>query len=529
MAAQVLENEKKERVMRQAVIYTRVSSKDQVDNYSLSSQLTACTAYCEQNDFAIARVFVEEGESAKTADRTELQKLLTFCREREGQVHALVVYNLSRFARDRFDHHALLAHLRTLGVVLRSVTEPVDETPSGELMDAVLAAMHQFENRLRGERTMGGMQSAVREGRWVSRPPLGYLAGEKGHLVHDPERAPLVRWGFERLATGEFTQEEVRRQVHERGLRTPTGRTIYKQTWHKMLRNELYAGRVVNEEWGVDVDACFEPIVSRRTFLRVQEVLAGRRQASSPVASRKLDHPDFPLRRFVRCGGCGGALTAAWSRGRRGGRYGYYFCHKRDCRAVKLRAEALEKEFVEVLRRLQPTKAYLRLLHEEVLAELDRQKKAAREVRRAAQQRVATLQGRKERLVEAYVYEKAIDQKTYRVQLKRLAEQLGSAELACQDATIADIDVDGIFFFAQHVLTDAARLWVEMRPEAKRRFERHLFPDGVVYAPEEGFRTPLSSRLFRPLELPRTPEPKMVEQKGLEPSTPTLRTWCSPS
>lgn len=44
-------------------------------------------------------------------------------------MHALVVYNLSRFARDRFDHHALLAHLRRMGIVLRSVTEPVDETP----------------------------------------------------------------------------------------------------------------------------------------------------------------------------------------------------------------------------------------------------------------------------------------------------------------------------------------------------------------------------------------------------------------
>ena len=206
--------------MKQAVIYTRVSSKDQVDNYSLSAQLSACNAYCERAGFKVAQVFVEEGESAKTADRTELRKLLAYCRENSRRLHALVVYNLSRFARDRFDHHALLAHLRGMGIVLRSATEPVDETPSGELMDAVLAAMHQFENQLRGERTQGGMKSALREGRWVWLAPLGYLQGTKGVLEPDPERAPLVRWAFEQLAKGDVGQEEVRRQVTERGLRT---------------------------------------------------------------------------------------------------------------------------------------------------------------------------------------------------------------------------------------------------------------------------------------------------------------------
>lgn len=148
--------------MKQAVIYTRVSSRDQVENYSLGGQLTACTDYCKRAGYEVARVFVEEGETAKTAERTEFQKLLTFCRESKGRIHALVVYNLSRFARDRFDHHAVLAQLRRLGMVVRSVTEPVDESPSGELMDTILAGRHQFENRLRGERTQGGMQSALR-------------------------------------------------------------------------------------------------------------------------------------------------------------------------------------------------------------------------------------------------------------------------------------------------------------------------------------------------------------------------------
>jgi site-specific DNA recombinase len=252
--------------MKQAVIYTRVSSRDQVENYSLSSQLSACTAYCEKNGFGIARVFVEEGESAKSADRTELQNLLGYCRENRGRVQALVVYNLSRFARDRFDHHALLAHLRRLGIVLRSVSEPVDETPSGELMDGVLAAIHQFENRIRADRTVSGMKEALREGRWVWKAPIGYHhpQGQTGPMVLDEERAPLVRWAFEQVATGRTTLEEVRRQVNEKGLRTKAGHPVPAQTFHRMLRSPLYVARIEHAKWGIEAKGAFPVLVPER-------------------------------------------------------------------------------------------------------------------------------------------------------------------------------------------------------------------------------------------------------------------------
>jgi len=56
-----------------AVIYCRVSTKDQVKNLSLATQQKACEDFCERNAWQVQHVFVEEGESAKTADRTELQ------------------------------------------------------------------------------------------------------------------------------------------------------------------------------------------------------------------------------------------------------------------------------------------------------------------------------------------------------------------------------------------------------------------------------------------------------------------------
>src|SRR5919201_6154075 len=87
--------------MAGAVIYVRVSTKEQTENLSLPTQLKACEEYCERQGFEVLARFREEGESAKTADRTELQKLLQFCRKNKGTVQFVVVFNVTRFAREK--------------------------------------------------------------------------------------------------------------------------------------------------------------------------------------------------------------------------------------------------------------------------------------------------------------------------------------------------------------------------------------------------------------------------------------------
>src|SRR5216117_2506993 len=85
IALSAAENGAKLRPMVGAVIYIRVSTKEQTENLSLSTQLKACEEYCERQGFEVLARFREEGESAKTADRTELQKLLHFCRTNKAE------------------------------------------------------------------------------------------------------------------------------------------------------------------------------------------------------------------------------------------------------------------------------------------------------------------------------------------------------------------------------------------------------------------------------------------------------------
>ncbi len=190
---------------KKAVIYVRVSTKEQTKNTSLETQQGECEAFCLRRGWEIVRVFVEEGESAKTVDRTNFQKLIDYCRSRKGEITFVVVYAVSRFSRDVGDHASVGGILASCGTRLRSVTESIDETAVGKMLENVLSTMAQFDNDVRSERTVAGMQAKLEKGIWTHRPPLGYTkkptTDRSCSMVHDLQKAPLVRKAF---VTSEF-------------------------------------------------------------------------------------------------------------------------------------------------------------------------------------------------------------------------------------------------------------------------------------------------------------------------------------
>src|ERR1035438_8814130 len=82
-----------------AVVYVRVSTDRQVHGASLETQERDCRLMCERNGWEVIRLFREEGESAKTADRPQLQELLTYCRVSKPRPDYVVVHNIERGVR----------------------------------------------------------------------------------------------------------------------------------------------------------------------------------------------------------------------------------------------------------------------------------------------------------------------------------------------------------------------------------------------------------------------------------------------
>jgi DNA invertase Pin-like site-specific DNA recombinase len=182
-----------------------------------------CRDYCERNGFSVADVFVEEGTSAKSLKRHKLLDLLAYCRSARPRVSAIVVHSLSRFSRDVANHHEIRNILLGMGTRLHSVTEKIENTPQGKLMETIVAGLAQYENDAKAERTVQGMKEAHRLGRWTWTAPIGYLSGIRRtppSLLPDPERADLVRQAFELAASGKHFKADVLRLVSALGLRT---------------------------------------------------------------------------------------------------------------------------------------------------------------------------------------------------------------------------------------------------------------------------------------------------------------------
>ncbi|OGG48696.1 hypothetical protein A3C18_02420 [Candidatus Kaiserbacteria bacterium RIFCSPHIGHO2_02_FULL_54_11b] len=177
---------------RRAIIYVRVSSDEQVKGTSLDDQEARCLRYCEEQGLEVVKVFREEGASAKSADRKVFLEAIEFCRKNRGTIDAFVVWKVDRFARNREDHFFVRKTLSEYGTMLRSVTEPIGDSPTEKLMETMLAGFAEFDNEIRKQRCTNGMLARIREGIWPWKPPVGYKCAnhkKRGEKKNEPDKA----------------------------------------------------------------------------------------------------------------------------------------------------------------------------------------------------------------------------------------------------------------------------------------------------------------------------------------------------
>jgi len=332
-------------------------------------------------------------------------------------------------------------------------------------------------------------------------------------LTPDPDRAPLVRRAFEDFASGSFTSREVREKVTALGLRTRRGKALTSQSFSLMIRNPIYIGRIESPKTKVSMRGNCDPLVTESIFYRAQAVLSGRGPVPGP---RKRNHPDFPLRGFVRCEACGKPLTGGWSKGARGGHYAYYVCSGR-CRYTNVSKSKLEGLFAQELKVQQPTPGYMRLLKDRVLHVWQQRKSDVERQTSDMEHRAKTIEQKLDRLDEAFIYATSIDSASYERQRDRLREELKLTKIERHANEFEELDVEGILAFAERVLPSAADLWVQASLNQRQRLQQLFFPDGVVFDGYRLSRTATTARVFNYLPPAEGSNERVVDQTGIEP------------
>ena len=486
---------------KRAVSYIRVSTREQAqrggseEGFSLPAQREANKRKAQSMGALVVKEFADRGESARSANRPELQKMLAYLKE-DGGIDYVIVHKLDRLARNRADDVEINRAFEEAGVRLVSTSENIDQTPGGMLLHGIMSSIAEFYSRNLANEVMKGMGEKARNGGTLGKAPLGYLnvraRDENGREVRtialDEERAPLIRLAFTEYATGNWTVRQLADHLNTLGLTIPPtprrpAKPITATRLHEILRHPYYKGIVTFQ--GVEYPGKHEPLVDSQTWQTVQAILASRR-----YGERQRIHNHF-LKSTVVCGQCGARLSVQNAKNSKGTIYPYFVCARRcrlhDCAFTAVLIDVVEERMSDLYRTIQLSAAdrtqIEHYLHDE-LAQIEGDK--AKAVRSLTTRRT-NIEDRRRRLLHAH-YEGAIPLDLLKEEQAELTSELGQIErqLTAYQADAAEVRQH--LTQALDLLEDCHRLY-QAAPNHLKKLLNQVFFQRVLVNPlidEEG-------------------------------------------
>ena len=395
------------------LIYGRVSTSRQAEReLSIPAQVKACQKYGIDHNWSLLPdgIYEEKGESARTTDRPQLQKMLHRAKT-DNKVDVILVHKLDRMCRNVADYAAIKMMLKKHDAKIISVVEQFDESFSGELVENIMASIAQWTSQNISWEVRKGLKEAVERGRFPGYAPIGYINDRKTKsLIVDNIRAPYVKMAFDLYSTGKYSYYTLRDELAKRGLKSKSGKNISKKNVERMLQNTIYYGLIKTRS--ATNQANFPSLITKKAFDDVQEIIAQHNH----YADRSRKHT-FPLTGFMRCSYCGSMLSGQVKKG-----HLYYNCsHRRDpnCPEKKYaRCEVIEEQVVNYLSRVQlPDKfkkvldSYFQFFAKERLEQEEKERKSLKQELVRIQQQIRNIVvDRSKRIIDAEVFMKIQDE-----------------------------------------------------------------------------------------------------------------------
>jgi excisionase family DNA binding protein len=339
-----------EHLARQAIVYIRQSTADQVAN-NLESQRRQYNLPERARQLGWSDVAVIDddlGRSGGGIARPGFEKLLAaIC---EGRVGAVVSVEASRLARNGRDWHTLLEFCGLVGSLIVDEDGIYDPRhPNDRLLLGMKGTMSEMELSIFRQRSLEALKQKARRGELFMTVAIGYLKVAHDRIEKDPDRR--IREVID-LVFAKFAELQTVRQVHlwlrqERiplpavvhgadGRRIEWKLPVYN-TIHHMLTNPIYAGayafgrtasrvtidagrkkivrgfRRIRSDWEVLINDHHEVYITWVEFERNQQLIADNANGKSFMSRGAIRRGEALLAGLFRCGHCGRKLHVAYS------------------------------------------------------------------------------------------------------------------------------------------------------------------------------------------------------------------------
>ncbi len=319
------------------VIYARFSSHSQ-NEQSIEGQLKTCYEFANKQGYTVIAEYIDRALSGTTDNRPQFLKMI----EDSNKKHfdGVLVYQLDRFARNRYDSATYKAKLKKNGVRVYSARENITDDASGILVEGLLESMAEYYSAELSQKIRRGMdinaEKCLCTGGY---PALGYKIIDKQFYI-DEATAPIVQQIFELYASGK-TVAEICDTLNAQGYKTSRGVAFNKNSLRTILQNKRYIGIYTYKD--IEIADGIPRIIDDDLFYKVARIMETNKKAPAKAKAKE----EYLLTTKLFCGYCKEMMRGYGGTGKLGKHYHYYACNGKIKKVCK--KKVVDKDYIENL------------------------------------------------------------------------------------------------------------------------------------------------------------------------------------
>ncbi len=303
--------------MDNVVIYARFSSHGQTEQ-SIEGQLKECYNFASRNNYNVVGEYIDRALTGTNDRRPEFQRMIEDSKKKLFKF--VLVYQLDRFARDRYDSATYKHKLKKNGIRVISVRENISADASGILMESVLEGMAEYYSAELSQKVKRGKTISAQKCKHLGgKCPFGFKVNSELRYEIDPDAAPWVVKAFEMYADG-TPARHIMYMFNENKVLNPHGRQWTKNSIHNMLKHKRYNGYYVYND--TEIKDGMPKIVPDEIFEKVQARIAKNKEA--PARGRAK--VPYILTTKLYCGRCERSMVGVSGTSKQGVAHHYYKC-----------------------------------------------------------------------------------------------------------------------------------------------------------------------------------------------------------